>query len=489
MIKFNIDFWDIIKIKFEMKSLILKLCLIFIASVGLFAQAPDDKFINIELMDNKDTLIVHRSYGDWWYGLRFGANGSVDFGDLNLWRFPTQMENPFNRLLSHSGDGGNGLGYYIGLTGEWVRPNKTFGYALSVNLLDVRNVTSNTGIIDTTFQTRYEFESKIKYLSISPAVKYYLGIGGLHLLWGLDFDIHLDDESRQWKRFINSGAIEEKTIVKLNEFNFRAGVNLGAGWDIFMADIRGKTTVRFTPFASVHLGTSMISDNNSSFNSIYARIGLAVKFGPNELEYDTLTFDPNHVPQYGDIVSARINYPFGFSGFEPNQVELLGDLAMVYNPNIFSEATGKEPEFKQAEKPKDIATTTTPTTQTTPNQTPPKKITIKPNELKRFSFPRTDVTNLTTEMKEYLDAVAEFVRTNPGHGVRIVGHSDNQGTPQQQLQRGQARTRAGVRYLRDKNVKSILDVEDSSSLFPIKENTTEQGRKANRRLEITVYKR
>ncbi len=486
MIKFTLVFFTNLNRKIKMNSFIFKFLLFVLSGVGLFAQAPDDKYFNIELMDNNDTLITHRTYGDWWYGVRFGVNGSVDYGNLNLWRFPTQMENPFNRLLKHSLTG-SGLGYYIGLTGEWVRPNELFGYAMSINLMDVRNISSNTAILDPTLLTRYEFESKVTYLSISPAVKYYLGIDGLHLLWGLDFDIHLSDDSKQWKRFINSGGIEERTKVNLQEFNFRAGVNIGAGWDLFMADINGKTTVRITPFATIHYGTSMISDNNSSFNSIYARIGLSVKFGPNNLEYDTLYFDPNHVPEQGSIVSAKSNSSFGFGGFIPNEVEILGDLAMVYNPNVFSEATGKAVEFKQAEKPKDIAEESP-----KPKETPQKQITITPDliGLKTFTYPKSEVTNLSTEMKNYLDAVAEYIRSNPDYSVRIVGHSDDRDTPAKQLERSQLRTNVALRYLLDKNVprKRIIDVGNSAALVPIKENTTEQGRKDNRRLEIVVVR-
>jgi OmpA-OmpF porin, OOP family len=105
----------------------------------------------------------------------------------------------------------------------------------------------------------------------------------------------------------------------------------------------------------------------------------------------------------------------------------------------------------------------------------------------QFRFPTSASTGLSNDVREYLDAVANYLLANPNAEVRIVGHSDNQGTLSENTERSRARANNARQYLIARGVPGgkVLSTA-SGSLSPVAPNDTEAGRRQNRRIEIVI---
>jgi outer membrane protein OmpA-like peptidoglycan-associated protein len=107
--------------------------------------------------------------------------------------------------------------------------------------------------------------------------------------------------------------------------------------------------------------------------------------------------------------------------------------------------------------------------------------------MKFYEFPTSEATQLTGELKSYLDAVAKYLQENPSAEIRVVGHSDNIGTAEENQRRSVIRKDRVVRYLLAKGINRyrILD-RGEGDRKPIADTRTAEGRKKNRRVEITI---
>ncbi|OQX14880.1 MAG: hypothetical protein BWK73_08325 [Thiothrix lacustris] len=96
---------------------------------------------------------------------------------------------------------------------------------------------------------------------------------------------------------------------------------------------------------------------------------------------------------------------------------------------------------------------------------------------------------LATSTKEYFEKVAQFLKDNSSATVTIVGHTDNKGDPAKNKALGLKRaemlqkTLIGLGAPQDR-VSAASEGADK----PIADNNTEDGRKKNRRVEITPVK-
>jgi OOP family OmpA-OmpF porin len=79
------------------------------------------------------------------------------------------------------------------------------------------------------------------------------------------------------------------------------------------------------------------------------------------------------------------------------------------------------------------------------------------------------------------------MKENPSSEIRIVGHSDNMGTPEQNQRRSVQRKDKVVNYLLSKGIDRfrILD-RGEGDRRPIADSKTAEGRRKNRRGEITI---
>jgi len=106
---------------------------------------------------------------------------------------------------------------------------------------------------------------------------------------------------------------------------------------------------------------------------------------------------------------------------------------------------------------------------------------------KSFYFTTTKSINLSPESKEYYDALVNFLKLNPRAIVYIVGHTDNQGTDEELQKISDDRALQVRGYFERKGIpRRRLFPSGKSSQEPIKPNTTEAGRRENRRVEITI---
>lgn len=96
-----------------------------------------------------------------------------------------------------------------------------------------------------------------------------------------------------------------------------------------------------------------------------------------------------------------------------------------------------------------------------------------------------DSARLTRESYEVLDRVARSLREWPEVRVEIGGHTDDQGTPEYNMDLSQRRTESVRDYLMSKGVGgSRLEARGYGESQPVTSNDTEEGRARNRRVEL-----
>lgn len=86
-------------------------------------------------------------------------------------------------------------------------------------------------------------------------------------------------------------------------------------------------------------------------------------------------------------------------------------------------------------------------------------------------------------MDRLADVVIRYGKTT----ITVVGHTDAEGTAENNLDLSQRRAQAVVAYLESKNViPARLAAEGRGETQPVADNKTEAGRRANRRVELLV---
>lgn len=117
---------------------------------------------------------------------------------------------------------------------------------------------------------------------------------------------------------------------------------------------------------------------------------------------------------------------------------------------------------------------------------------IKPGEIVvlqnvYFEF---DKSELLTESYPELNKLVNYLHKNPEIHIEISGHTDNIGTVEYNQQLSEARAKAVVDYLTGKGIESNrLSYKGYGSSQPIADNSTEEGRAKNRRVELVVIEK
>jgi outer membrane protein OmpA-like peptidoglycan-associated protein len=93
-------------------------------------------------------------------------------------------------------------------------------------------------------------------------------------------------------------------------------------------------------------------------------------------------------------------------------------------------------------------------------------------------------------LQDYMDDIVEFkefLQTYPTYKANIIGHTDNVGKESANLVLSQKRADAIKKFLVDNGIESTrLSTEGKGELEPVSSNDTEEGRKENRRIEVTI---
>lgn len=533
-------------LKYKYKYFVL-LLLFYTGGSSVFAQLKTEdylgEFTEYLVLPNKDTTIVYRVPGEWWVGVLVGANVNLAFSDLKIPRRPTDPIDENNVLIDYfSGTGG---GFFLGITGEWRRPDEKWGVVMNVYLFDKQSTTSESDVLkdpykppddpntDTNdfnqYNRFYTALTSYTYLSISPSVKYKLPISGLHLYGGLDLDILLSSDMKQRFNMTNRSDInQDYDLIKVSPKSIRFGMHIGVGYEFFIADINHKMRLNFVPYLSFHGGSLVFDGYGSSRNSVLGRAGIIVKVSPDVTKEELRLFDPTYIkpPEY--IASVDFPRAINFPGIQ--SAELIAQ-NVDWKPYRETDTTGRgETSVAQGDttgrrtvidtsefiaqrdttqvvsyndtlKTNDIIDTTRTialkdTTKTItkdtssiiaeiPDRNPPdeNKPKFNPNRVLKLYFK----DRLSNSDRAMLDEVAKYLIANPGANLRIVGHAATDGNFSQNEASSKARSDAIVRYLTGKNInrRRLLDTYEGSRRAEAP-NDNEQGRRKNRRVEIRV---
>ena len=96
-----------------------------------------------------------------------------------------------------------------------------------------------------------------------------------------------------------------------------------------------------------------------------------------------------------------------------------------------------------------------------------------------------DSFELTPEAIEIIDNISNIIIDIPTR-VEVVGHTDNYGTNEYNLNLSKMRALAVGNRLRDNGITQITEIGKGKS-EPIASNKTAEGRKKNRRVEIKMF--
>lgn len=96
---------------------------------------------------------------------------------------------------------------------------------------------------------------------------------------------------------------------------------------------------------------------------------------------------------------------------------------------------------------------------------------------------------LLPESYSALDSLAEQLQANPTWRLEIIGHTDNQGEPKDNLSLSVKRSRAVYDYLAGKDVATDrMKFAGKGDTEPLEDNETEEGRALNRRVEFLIIR-
>lgn len=97
--------------------------------------------------------------------------------------------------------------------------------------------------------------------------------------------------------------------------------------------------------------------------------------------------------------------------------------------------------------------------------------------------------NILPDSFQELDMVVDFMKANPSVRIRLEGHTDNTGVPKHNLRLSQARVESVEEYLVDHGIDHRrISGKGYGGTRPIADNSNEETRKLNRRVEFTIVK-
>jgi outer membrane protein OmpA-like peptidoglycan-associated protein len=100
----------------------------------------------------------------------------------------------------------------------------------------------------------------------------------------------------------------------------------------------------------------------------------------------------------------------------------------------------------------------------------------------------TDKSTLRSEHFETLNSIVNYLLLHPERSVRISGHTDNTGSEAHNLTLSRQRAEVVAEYLVSNGINiDRLETSGLGSGKPIAANTTDAGRKKNRRVELLIH--
>lgn len=427
----------------------------------------------MDVLDNKDTLIITSGYGDFWFGVFGGPNLGTYLGDLNL---ALSRSAQLRNLGRHFGSGSS-LGYFIGGMAEWNPPEWGWGLRLHVALFDVRDGAFES-LENQSVLAEYEGETRFNYLTISPSARMDV-VGGLYVFGGLDFELNTGSEAVVVPTVDSTALIRERRAVQLDVHGFRMGIHVGAAYEVLMLEVAQSARVRFAPFLSLHYGTEVTNNLNSDLNLGFMRLGLELKVALNSETRILRRYDPTYLEPTVYLATLTNRFDYEIPSIQPSERIAVAALDIMPRP---------VPEAPVI----DSVTVEPPTVASAEVRTPrPRRPAIQLAGLNEEFILGVDggalSTDLTGESYDYLDAVVNFLNQNSSVEVQIAGYTDNFGTPEETQRVSELRANHVYNYLQRKGINpNRLYRSGLGARSPIANNITEEGRKRNRRVAITL---
>jgi OOP family OmpA-OmpF porin len=112
----------------------------------------------------------------------------------------------------------------------------------------------------------------------------------------------------------------------------------------------------------------------------------------------------------------------------------------------------------------------------------------KPIALQNLNF-ETNKTTLQSSSYEELNKLVTYLKLHPAYKIDLSGHTDNIGKERDNQQLSEGRTKAVADYLMQEGIEqNRISYKGYGSSRPVTDNTSEDGRKKNRRVEIKLSK-
>lgn len=109
-------------------------------------------------------------------------------------------------------------------------------------------------------------------------------------------------------------------------------------------------------------------------------------------------------------------------------------------------------------------------------------------QLESVLFKRS-TPDILPESYQELDMVVDFLKANPAVKIRLGGHTDNSGLPKHNVRLSKARVDSVMEYLVSRGINNKrLSGKGYGGSQPIADNSNEETRKLNRRVEFTIVK-
>jgi outer membrane protein OmpA-like peptidoglycan-associated protein len=99
-------------------------------------------------------------------------------------------------------------------------------------------------------------------------------------------------------------------------------------------------------------------------------------------------------------------------------------------------------------------------------------------------------SELRKELQSKLDSISQFLNKNPRFSAAVSGHTDNTGSESYNLKLSEKRAENVAMYLIDQGVQpDRITYVGLGSLKPVTDNSTEEGKRKNRRVEIRMRRK
>ena len=128
------------------------------------------------------------------------------------------------------------------------------------------------------------------------------------------------------------------------------------------------------------------------------------------------------------------------------------------------------------------------------------ELTEDASSLAQYTFEDMSFSNITFGLESavfrnppkpfirYADSLKTFLIENPDRRIVVTGHTDNSGEEELNYKLGIRRGNSVEYYLRTKiGIKTPIKVASEGELAPVADNDTPEGRKKNRRVQITIH--